>query len=203
MGAKICGITTKDAAKCAVENGAKAVGFVFAKSKRKISPEDAKAIIKELPEDIWKVGVFVNESKEKIEEITNICGINMIQLHGDESSEFASQFSLPVIKAFSIQSEEDLKEVQAFECDYVLLDSPREKYHGGNGKTFDWTIIKDYDFKGKKVILAGGLNTANIQEAIELVQPDLVDVSSGVETDGKKDLTKIRDFLSSVNLHKQ
>ncbi|GKU80748.1 phosphoribosylanthranilate isomerase [Niallia sp. NCCP-28] len=203
MGAKICGITTKEAAQCALENGAKAVGFVFAKSKRKISAEDAKAIIKELPKDIWKVGVFVNESKEKIDEITNSSGINVIQLHGDESNEFAAQFSLPVIKAFSIQSEEDLKAAAAFECDYVLLDSPRETYHGGNGKTFDWTILKDYDFKGKKVILAGGLNTDNIKEALEMVQPDLVDVSSGVETDGKKDLKKIRDFLSIANLHKQ
>jgi len=203
MGAKICGITNIDAAKCAVENGAKAVGFVFAESKRKISPEDAKAIIKELPEDIWKVGVFVNESKEKIEEIISIAGINMIQLHGDESNEFASQFSLPIIKAFSIGSEEDLKAVAAFDCDYVLLDSPREKYHGGNGKTFDWAVLKNYDFKGKKVILAGGLNTENIKEALETVQPDLVDVSSGVETNGKKDLKKIRDFLLSVNLHKQ
>ncbi|PKG23803.1 phosphoribosylanthranilate isomerase [Niallia nealsonii] len=203
MGAKICGITDKEAAKCAVENGAKAVGFVFAKSKRKISPEDAKEIIKELPENIWKVGVFVNESKKKIDEITNISGINVIQLHGDESNEFASQFTLPVIKAFSIQSEEDLKAVQAFECDYVLLDSPREIYHGGNGKTFDWTMLKDYDFKGKKVILAGGLDADNIKEALEMVQPDLVDVSSGVETDGKKDFKKIRDFLSIVNLDKQ
>ncbi|WP_445506215.1 phosphoribosylanthranilate isomerase [Niallia sp. 03190] len=203
MTAKICGITNKDAALCAVKHGAKAVGFVFAKSKRKISPEDAKEIIAELPGDIWKVGVFVNESKENIDEIVKVSGINVIQLHGDETSEFAAQFSLPVIKAFSIQSEADLQTVVDFTCDYVLLDSPREHYHGGNGKTFDWNIIKDYDFNGKKVILAGGLHKDNVETALKTVKPYMVDVSSGVETEGKKDLLKIEEFLNKVTVRNQ
>ncbi|MGP7815598.1 phosphoribosylanthranilate isomerase [Niallia sp. 01092] len=203
MTAKICGITNKDAALCSVKHGAKAVGFVFAKSKRKISPEDAKEIIAELPGDIWKVGVFVNESKENIDEIVKVSGINVIQLHGDETSEFAAQFSLPVIKAFSIQSEADLQTVVDFTCDYVLLDSPREHYHGGNGKTFDWNIIKDYDFNGKKVILAGGLHKDNVETALKTVKPYMVDVSSGVETEGKKDLLKIEEFLNKVTVRNQ
>lgn len=199
MSVKICGIRNIQAAKCAVENGARAVGFVFANSKRKIEPLQAKAIIKKLPENLWKVGVFVNESKEHIEKIVQTTGINVIQLHGDEPGEFASQFNLPVIKAFSIKEEEDLKEVASYPCDYVLLDSPREEYYGGNGKTFDWNIVRNYDFNGKKVILAGGLNKENVKRAWETVQPYMVDVSSGVETDGVKDLQKIKGFIEEVH----
>ncbi|WP_445490982.1 phosphoribosylanthranilate isomerase [Niallia sp. 03133] len=201
MKAKICGITDKEAALCAVEHGAKAIGFVFAKSKRKISPEDAKEIIAALPKEIWKVGVFVDETKDTIDEIVKISGINVIQLHGDESSEFAAQFTLPVIKAFSIQSEDDLRAVADFSSDYVILDSPREKYHGGNGKIFDWNIVKNYDFHGKKVILAGGLHKDNVEMALDMVNPYMVDVSSGVETDGKKDLQKIQVFLNKIAVH--
>ncbi|MFT8320468.1 MAG: phosphoribosylanthranilate isomerase [Bacillus sp. (in: firmicutes)] len=203
MNAKICGITNKQAALCAVEHGAKAIGFVFAESKRKISPEGAKEIISILPETVWKVGVFVNESKEKIDEIVKQSGINVIQLHGDESKEFASQFALPVIKAFSIQTEEDLLMAADFSSDYVLLDSPREKYYGGNGKSFDWNIVKNFDFRGKKVILAGGLHQDNVEDALEMVNPYMVDVSSGVETDGKKDLQKIQAFLTKLTVHNE
>ncbi|CAI9386718.1 phosphoribosylanthranilate isomerase [Niallia sp. Sow4_A1] len=195
MKVKICGITTKDAAACAVQYGADALGFVFANSKRKINPEKAKEIIDTLPKDIMKVGVFVNETKENIEKIVKLSGINTIQLHGDETPEFASSFSLPIIKAFSISSKEDLQQVTAFPCEYALLDSPRGKYHGGNGIAFDWSIIKNYDFGQKQIILAGGLNISNLAEAIQITNPFMVDVSSGVETDGKKDLVKIKNFL--------
>lgn len=195
MNVKICGITTIEAAACAVSYGASAIGFVFANSKRKISEKQAKDIIATLPKDLMKVGVFVNESKENIMKIVNVTGINIIQLHGDETAEFAASFSLPIIKAFSISTPEDLKQVAAYPCDYALLDSPRGKYHGGNGIAFDWNLLKGYDFGNKKVILAGGLNENNLTEAIETTHPFMVDVSSGVETDGEKDLEKIRVFL--------
>ncbi|TRZ38000.1 phosphoribosylanthranilate isomerase [Niallia circulans] len=198
MNVKICGIRGAEEALCAVQNGAKAIGFVFADSKRKIEPEDARVIIDKLPEDVWKVGVFVNETKERIEEIVRISGINVIQLHGDESSKFAKAFQLPVIKAFSIKGAEDLAAIADFQSDYILLDSARERYFGGNGKVFDWNIVKDYDFKGKKVILAGGLNTENVRSASNMVNPFMLDVSSGVETDGKKDLQKIELFLGEA-----
>ncbi|MGG4411762.1 phosphoribosylanthranilate isomerase [Niallia taxi] len=198
MNVKICGIRAEEEALCAVQNGAKAIGFVFADSKRKIDPKNARAIIDKLPEDVWKVGVFVNETKERIEEIVRISGINVIQLHGDESSEFAASFQLPVIKAFSIKGAEDLAAIADFQSDYILLDSARERYFGGNGKVFDWNIVKDYDFKGKKVILAGGLNKENVRSASNIVNPFMLDVSSGVETDGKKDLRKIESFLGEA-----
>lgn len=195
MNVKICGITTNDAAACAVQHGAHALGFVFAKSKRRISAEKANEIIDTLPENLMKVGVFVNESKENIEKIVKVSGINVIQLHGDETAEFASGLSLPIIKAFSISTQEDLQQVTAFPCDYALLDSPRGKYHGGNGIAFDWSMIKNYDFGKKKIILAGGLNETNLTEAIHTTNPFMIDVSSGVETEGKKDLEKIKNFL--------
>ena len=198
MNVKICGITTLEAAECAVKYGAKAIGFVFAESKRKISPEKAREIIAQLPNDLLKVGVFVNEDKETIEEIVRISGINVIQLHGDETSEYAQSFNLPVIKAFSISSKEDLESVKKDTSEYVLLDSPRGKYHGGNGISFDWRILKNYNFNGKKVILAGGLNQDNVSDAIHLANPYMLDVSSGVETNGKKDLEKIEGFLQSA-----
>jgi len=192
---KICGITTIDAATAAIQYGANALGFVFAKSKRKLSAQQAKEIIDTLPEGLMKVGVFVNESKEEIEKIVKVSGINAIQLHGDETADFASSFSLPIIKAFSISSQEDLQQVISFPCDYALLDSPRGQYHGGNGIAFDWSIIKDYNFGNTKIILAGGLNETNLIEAVYTTNPFMVDVSSGVETDGKKDLEKIKNFL--------
>ncbi|KAB7673156.1 phosphoribosylanthranilate isomerase [Bacillus sp. B1-b2] len=198
MNVKICGIKTIEAATCSVENGAKAIGFVFAESKRKITPEKAKEIIDQLPKELVKVGVFVNETKETIDEIVRVSGINVIQLHGDESPEFVKSFNIPVIKAFSIATIEDLENVREYACEYILLDSPRGKYHGGNGIAFDWSLLNNQDFQGKKVILAGGLNIENLQLAKESANPYMLDVSSGVETNGEKDFNKIKEFLQKA-----
>lgn len=195
MKVKICGITHIDSALCAVEHGADALGFVFAKSKRRISPAKAKEIIAELPEHILKVGVFVNETRENIEKIATEAGLTAIQLHGDEPPKFCQGFDLPVIKALSISSHEDLTAKDLYECDYLLLDSPVGKYRGGNGISFDWSLLQEEKLRGKRIILAGGLTAENVSEAITIAKPYMVDVSSGVETDGKKDLHKIRDFL--------
>lgn len=202
MNVKICGITTIEAARAAVENGANALGFVFAKSKRNITPEKAKEIIATLPKDIWKVGVFVNESKERIAEIISISGINAIQLHGDESNEFADSFSIPVIRAYSIQSREDVLKAKQLSSDYILLDSPKGKYHGGNGISFDWKLLKGIEWQDKKLILAGGLTVENVEQAIKNVCPYMVDVSSGVETNGVKDINKIATFLKNAQKQK-
>ena len=198
MNVKICGITSLEAAEYAVKHGAKAIGFVFAESKRKISPAKAKEIIAKLPSNLLKVGVFVNESKEKIEEIVRETGINVIQLHGEEDSTFAQHFQLPVIKAFNIAKREDLDTAREYKSEYVLLDSPKGKYRGGNGIAFDWSILNGYDFGGKKVILAGGLKEENVTEAIYVANPYMLDVSSGVETEGVKDLDKIKNFLQTA-----
>ncbi|MFE8695943.1 phosphoribosylanthranilate isomerase [Cytobacillus sp. FJAT-53684] len=198
MKVKICGITDLETALASVEHGADALGFVFADSKRRITIDRAKEIIGVLPKDLLKIGVFVDEQREMIERIVDETGINVIQLHGNESPADCASFSIPVIKALSIESANDLLKVDEYECDYLLLDSPKGKYRGGNGVAFDWGLLADQKVEGKKVILAGGLTCENVGGAIQLVQPYMVDVSSGVETDGKKDKEKIKGFINEV-----
>ena len=198
MKVKICGITDLTAALAAVDYGADAIGFVFAESKRKIDVTKAKDIALHLPKEVFKVGVFVNESKEKIEEIASSVGLTHVQLHGDETPAFCDSLSFPIIKAISIHDEQSLKTIENYSCEYILLDGPKGKYRGGNGLSFDWKSITAKDLKGKKVILAGGLHEDNVEEAIKQIQPFMVDVSSGVETDGKKDLDKIQSFINKA-----
>jgi phosphoribosylanthranilate isomerase len=198
MKVKICGITDVHAALAAVDSGADAIGFVFAESKRKIDVVNARDIAAELPSDIMKVGVFVNETKEVIERIATTVGLTHVQLHGNESAEFSSTLSLPVIKALGIEGKESLEAIKDYPCDFLLLDGPKGKYQGGNGLSFDWSILKDHDLLGKKMILAGGLHEGNVLEAVRQVRPYMVDVSSGVETDEKKDLNKIKRFIDKV-----
>ncbi|WP_071395233.1 phosphoribosylanthranilate isomerase [Bacillus tuaregi] len=197
MKVKICGLQNIESAQCAVSSGADAIGFVFAESKRRITTTKAKQIISKLPTNVKKVGVFVNPSKEEIERIVSETGIDTVQLHGDESPEFCQSLSFPIIKAFSIETAEDLKHIDAYSCDYILLDGPKGKYYGGNGTTFDWSILSEFDAKGKKVILAGGLNLKNVAAAMK-TNVYMLDVSSGVESDGQKDTAKIIRFLNLV-----
>lgn len=198
MKVKICGITDVDAALAAVDSGADAIGFVFAKSKRKIDVVNARDIAAELPNDIMKVGVFVNETKEEIDRIGRVVGLTHVQLHGNESADFSKSLSLPVIKALGIEGKDSLEAIKDYPCEFLLLDGPKGKYQGGNGLSFDWNILNEQDLLGKKVILAGGLNEGNVLEAVRQVRPNMVDVSSGVETDGKKDLNKIKRFIDKV-----
>lgn len=196
MKVKICGITDMKTAKRACEYGTDALGFVFAESKRKIIPELAKEIIQELPANVLKVGVFVNESVEVIQKIADECGLTHVQLHGDEDNYQIRKLNIPSIKALGVTSEEGMKNAQTYEVDYILFDSPKEKFHGGNGKKFSWELLAHMPNELRsKTILAGGLNISNIEEAIRTIQPYMVDVSSGVETEGKKDLKKIKQFI--------
>lgn len=200
MEVKICGILNEEAALCAVENGADALGFVFAESKREISLEHAFSIISKVPKEVIKVGVFVNPSKERLDDVVSKTGIDIVQLHGNETPEFCRTIPYPMIKAFSIESVEDLKNIHEYPCEYVLLDGPKGKYHGGNGISFDWGVLSGFDFKEKKVILAGGLNSENVTTATLKTKADMVDVSSGVETNGHKDLEKIKTFIIRVKM---
>lgn len=195
MKVKICGIMDKETALAAVSFGADALGFVFAESKRKVDPYIVKEIISLLPEQIMKIGVFVNETKDEIERIAALTGITHAQVHGDESPEFCAAISIPVIKALSVENDKNLDSIKNYQCEFVLLDGPKGKYHGGNGITFDWAAMDHRDFADKKIILAGGLNPENVRKAIQIVHPYMVDVSSGVETEGKKDRNKIKMFI--------
>ncbi|WP_349305409.1 phosphoribosylanthranilate isomerase [Bacillus sp. FJAT-50079] len=192
---KICGITTDEVAKIACEAGADLLGFVFADSSRKITPERAAAISQTLPAHVKTVGVFVNETREKIDDIAEQVGLDYIQLHGDESPEFCQQLRRPVIKAFSIKQKSDLERLNEYTCAYYLVDSPGIDYRGGSGIPFDWDLLTEAKVPHEKVILAGGLQRENVAEAIRKVRPAAVDVSSGVETNKQKDPEKIIDFI--------
>jgi phosphoribosylanthranilate isomerase len=198
MKVKICGITDVETAAAAVQYGADAIGFVFAESKRRISIEKAKDIIAYLPKEVFKVGVFVNETSHEIEKIASTVGLTHIQIHGDETASFSESLSLPVIKAISFQGNENLEALRDFPSDYILLDSPKGKYRGGNGTVFNWSDVNSNLINSKKVILAGGLNADNVEAAINIIRPFMVDVSSGVETDGIKDIRKIKTFIETA-----
>lgn len=194
---KICGITTLPAAKTVEESGADFIGFVFAPSSRQITPESATKIASELSPKLKKVGVFVNETAETIEAIAAKVGLDIIQLHGDESDAFATKLSYPVIKAFSI-NEAAPEIIRNYPCEYLLIDSPGEAYRGGSGKTFSWELLDELNIPREQLILAGGLNSENVTQAIETVRPHGVDVSSGVETDKQKDQEKIKTFIKNA-----
>lgn len=198
MHVKICGIQSLTAAKTAVQYGADLLGFVFADSKRAITAEKARLITDELPENIKNVGVFVNESVSHMESVAALAGLDYIQLHGNEPPTVAAQLSLPVIKAFPADIEK-MEEIRQYPCSYVLLDHPSG---GGTGKTFEWQQFKAFHREIPHFFLAGGLQPDNVQNAIRLVHPFGVDVSSGVETNGQKDPCKIQRFLKNAKNRK-
>ena len=195
MNVKICGITTLSAAKVVEKSGADFIGFVFAPSSRSITVENAAKITSQLSPNLKKVGVFVNEPIEAIEAIATKVGLDIIQLHGDEPEAFAKKLSYPVIKAFSIDKVEP-NQIRNYPAEYLLIDSPGEDYRGGSGKTFSWELLDELDIPREKLILAGGLSSENINQAIKLVRPFGVDVSSGVETNQQKDHKKITSFIT-------
>lgn len=197
MKVKICGITSIEAAQTAEQADADFIGFVFARSSRKITPESAQKIGQTTSSSLKKVGVFVNETIEKMNAIVRDVGLDYVQLHGDESPETAQAIQAPVIKAFPID-QVNQEAVRTYPCTYYLIDSPGGQYRGGSGKTFDWSTLEQAGIDKQKCILAGGLNETNIQEAIHIAQPTGVDVSSGVETNGQKDLQKIQQFITAA-----
>lgn len=198
---KICGVTNVSAALVASQAGADMIGFVFAKSKRKVTIQQAKDISAVLPRQLKKVGVFVDAPLEDVEQITRMVGLDNVQLHGSESPAYCEKISVPVIKAFQIKDIADLQQVTNYRCAYYLLDSPKGQYQGGNGKRFDWKLTKflpDSPDVHDKIILAGGLDCGNVKQAMKVVNPIGVDVSSGVETNGNKDSNKIASFIKEV-----
>ncbi len=183
---KICGITNLEDALLSAKFGADALGFNFyEKSPRYIAPEKAAEIIKQLPENVLKVGVFVNETFEKIVEIAEIAKLDALQLHGEETPEFARELkqntNLEIIKAFRVSPDFAPEDVLKYETDAILLDAYSPKEHGGTGETFDWEIAKKVQEIFPKMYLAGGLNDLNIVRALDLVKPFAVDVCSGIE----------------------
>lgn len=198
---KICGMTEMYQVKKAVEVGVDAVGFIFVKeSPRYIQPEQAREIIRALPPFVDAVGVFVNEDPGVVGEITQYCGLTVLQLHGQEPPEYCEMMPRRVVKAFQV-NEGLTSELLARYKDVVwafLLDTYRKDLAGGTGETFDWTVVERLNLQ-RPLILAGGLDEKNVGAAIDLVHPFCVDVNSGIETaPGKKDVNKIELLAQEV-----
>lgn len=201
---KICGITNLEDALLSAKFGADALGFNFyEKSPRYILPEKAREIIEQLPENVLKVGVFVNANLEKIIKTAETAKIDALQLHGEETPEFARELkaktNLEIIKAFRVSPEFQPEDVLKYETDAILLDAFSPKEHGGTGETFDWEIAQKVQKIFPKMYLAGGLSGNNVKDAVKEVKPFAVDVCSLVESrKGKKDEARLMSFVSQA-----
>ena len=198
---KICGIRDRDTAFIAAEHGADALGFVFAKaSPRYIEPEDAYDIICALPPFISTVGLTVNAKVEQFDDIQEAAPFDLAQLHGNESVPLAKEYMTPVIKAIQYKPETITDDLARWNPVHEVVALLIDGSAGGEGQTFDWNALAE--IKGSivhPIILAGGLTPDNVGEAIRIVQPFAVDVSSGVESDrGIKDPAKIAAFCQAV-----
>jgi phosphoribosylanthranilate isomerase len=193
---KICGITTEEEALFCADAGAEAIGFVFAESPRRIDPDTARRISEALPPFMHRTGVFVNAEKEMVDHVAGFCGLTSLQFHGSEDAAFCRSFNLPVIKAIRVKSAGELQRLAEFPAAAYLLDSYHPRLFGGSGAIFDWSLAERP--LSRPVILAGGLNASNVTEAVRLTRPYAVDVSSGVESGGRKDRAKIRAFIEAV-----
>jgi len=199
---KICGITNTEDALSAQEAGVDFIGFVFADSPRKISPEKANEIIKIISSDIKVVALFVNKEKEAVESVLNkLSRVDALQFHGDETAQYCEYFKYKeVIKAFRIKNEGSIGRIKDFDSiNYVMLDTYKEGAYGGTGHTFNWDIALKAKVLGKPLFLSGGLTPENVKEAVKKTAPYAVDVSSGVEkAPGKKDPKRIKEFIEKA-----
>lgn len=196
---KICGLTQQEDVSAA-EKGAEAVGFIFyEKSPRYVSPEVVASIVTH-PFTL-RVGVFVNHDASFIREAVSKCRLDIIQLHGDENPEFCKSMPIKVIKAIRVKDASDLSQIDTYRgcVSAVLLDTKKDGMFGGTGQVFDWDLAMQAKGYGIPLILSGGLNADNVHEAIRVVSPYALDVSSGVELcPGKKDLQKLKEVISIV-----
>lgn len=194
---KICGITNLSDALAACRLGADALGFVLAPSPRQVSPEQARAIIAQLPPLVNTVGVFVDAPLVEVGELRRYCGLDWVQLHGDEDEDYAAALGRRVIKALRVSAERPPDPV-AYPGRGLLLDTYHPQAVGGTGQSFDWGLARDIA-RERPIILAGGLSQDNVARAIKQVQPFAVDVSSGVEKEkGVKDHERIASFIAQV-----
>lgn len=195
---KICGLRRLEDIEIVNKYKPDYIGFVFADSKRKVSPEQASKMKDYLSSDIISVGVFVNADCEEILKLYNDGIIDMAQLHGDENEEYINYLKektnneLKIIKAIEMSHDNDLFNYDDSQADFLLLDSGK-----GSGKTFDWSLIRK-DLK-KEFFLAGGINSENAVQAIDEFSPYAIDLSSSLEVDGFKDEKKVKEIMEVIN----
>ncbi len=202
---KICGITSLEDARAAVEAGADALGFVFWQmSPRKVDPARAAAISRELPPFVLRVGVFVDAPREEMGRIADAVGLDLLQLHGDEPPEALDALPRRALKAVRVGKGFAAEEALGYlgHAAGLLVDTrlPGETHlPGGTGVPFDWSLVKGFASRVPFLVLAGGLAPTNVAEAVRAVRPHAVDVSSGVETlPGRKDPAKMRAFVEAA-----
>jgi len=198
---KICGITNYEDASMAVELGAGALGFIFADSPRQITPQKARKIISSIPPFVTTVGVFVDVDPAVIKNVKDYCGLDLVQLHGDESPDLCHEMMPYTIKALRIKDESSLRTSRKYhgKVRALLLDTYSKDKTGGTGKTFDWQLAIKIKKLGIPVILAGGLGPSNIDGAISTVRPYAVDINSGVEErPGNKSPTLMKNLMEKV-----
>jgi phosphoribosylanthranilate isomerase len=195
---KVCGMTNVADARMAAEAGADAVGFIFADSPRRVGAQEARRISIALPENVLKVGVFVNTPPEEVLRVAAEAGLDMAQLHGDETPETVAAVrrgGLPVMKAIRVRNAGALADVERFDADLLLLDAYSEKARGGTGERFDWRVAKSLKGRGN-IVVSGGLAPENVREAIDFFEPYGVDASSSLEdAPGKKNEESVRRFI--------
>jgi phosphoribosylanthranilate isomerase len=197
---KICGITNEEDGLAAARLGADALGFVFAPSPRRISPEKARQIIKALPPLVQTVGVFVDEDLGEVSSVAEMCGLDILQFHGSESADYCDSFNQRVVKAIRLRNRQDLKSLAEYDgvVQALLLDTYLPDKLGGTGMTFNWEWALEAGKYGR-IILAGGLNPENVAVAISIVKPYGVDASSSLEqSPGIKDHEKLTQFIAEV-----
>jgi len=206
---KICGLSDPENLEVAVKEGARFIGLVFyPPSPRNVSFDTAWNLARAIPTGVRAVGLFVNPEDAQLERILTGVQLDMIQLSGDETpgriNEIKTRFAMPIIKSIHLETADDLNDIEGYEAaaDWLLFDTKVTGEHGGTGKTFDWNILKErietQPFK-KPWMLSGGLDANNVQEALSILKPDAVDISSGVESKrGIKDAAKIKDFITAV-----
>jgi phosphoribosylanthranilate isomerase len=198
---KVCGITNSEDAREAADAGADAIGLIFAESPRKVNVEEARRISVALPDGVLKVGVFVDAEPEEVLETAREVGLDLAQLHGDETPETVVAIrgaGLPVMKALGVRNAEALAEIQSYEADLIMLDAWSARARGGTGETFDWGLAKSV--KGRdNIVVSGGLTPENVREAIEFFEPYGVDASSSLEEKpGKKSGERLRRFVRAA-----
>lgn len=197
---KICGLFREEDIAAVNEARPDYAGFVFAPSRRQVSPERAARLIGKLSPGILPVGVFVNEIPARAARIAEIAGLAVIQLHGDEDGGYVGHLrrftGLELWKAVRVRNAASLSTIDSYHVERFLLDAYSEQAYGGCGEPFCWDLIRGID--REKLILAGGLNASNLEQAVKTVRPYCVDLSSGAETGGLKDAEKMKQLVSIV-----
>ncbi|MDO5560294.1 MAG: phosphoribosylanthranilate isomerase [Oscillospiraceae bacterium] len=202
MKLKLCGIRSSEDIEYMNEFRPDYIGYVFAPSPRRITPKHARKLNKKLAIGIRSAGVFVNEPVDELIDAVKISGVDVIQLHGDETREYISELrkltDKKIWKAVRVRDSSDIVRADMFGADALVLDSYSRSRYGGTGKTSDWDVISNIRIS-TPFFMAGGIDTSNLSNCVSEIDPYGIDISGGIETDGHKDHEKIKQIMKIIN----